>query len=277
MCYHIAFEVKLESILDVFPDLVVDHQLDVDFPVASYINGFDHKPHQVMLQSKKDGKRHLALMMWGFLPNGVKNMAEAERFWTGYKDENGKWNKGFITLNAKGEELFDKVLYKSAAAERRCVIFVDGFYEWYHHFPIGKRGERLKTAIKYPHHIYLKDNPYPFTMMAGIWTPWKHKELDEETGEFKNLTTPTFSIVTTKANALMEKIHNSKKRMPVILTKELAEEWIKDDLSIQRITEIATYQYPSEKMEAHPIRKDFQEIYNPKEKQEYPELQDEFA
>ena len=139
MCYHISFEVKLESILDVFPDLVIDHQLDVEFPTASYVNGFNHRPHQVMVRSRKDGKRHLALMMWGFLPAGVKNMAEAEKFWNGYKDESGKWNTGFVTLNAIGEELFDKRLYKHAAMNQRCVIFLDGFYEWKHIFPMGKK------------------------------------------------------------------------------------------------------------------------------------------
>lgn len=277
MCYHIAFEVKLESILDVFPDLIIDHQLEVDFPTAAYINGFNHKPHQVMLTSRKDGKRHLALMMWGFLPGYLKNMQDAEKFWNGYKDENGKWRTGFITLNAIGEELFDKPLYKDAALNRRCIIFVDGFFEWYHHFPVGKKGQRLKTAVKYPHHIFLKDNPHPFTMMAGIWNPWKHKETNESTGELEELVTPTFAIVTAKANALMERIHNSKKRMPTILTKELAEEWISDGLSQQRIVEIASYQYPAEKMDAYSIRKDFQEIIDPKTKEVYPELESEFC
>ena len=47
---------------------------------------------------------------------------------------------------------------------------------------------------------------------------------DKETGE----TVDTCALVTTKANGLMEQIHNSKKRMPTILTSELAGEWISD-------------------------------------------------
>lgn len=277
MCYHIAFEVKLESILDVFPDLVVDNQLEVDFPIAPYINGFHHNPQQVMVKSRKDGKRHLALMRWGYIPNGIKNLAEAGKFENGYKDDTGKWQTGYVTLNAIGEELFQKKLYKDAALNRRCVVFIQSFYEWYHHFPMKKNGERRKTPDKYPHHILLKDNPYNFTMIAGIWNPWKHEELNEETGELETFVTPTFALVTAPANELMAKIHNSKKRMPTILTKELAEEWIQDGLSEQRITEIATYQYPSDKMEAYSIRKDFQEIVDPKTKQLYPELEAEFC
>lgn len=38
--------------------------------------------------------------------------------------------------------------------------------------------------------------------MAGIWQPFT----DKETGE----TMDTFAIVTTKANALMEQLHNHK-------------------------------------------------------------------
>ncbi len=147
--------------------------------------------------------KHLAAMMWGFLPNGVKNLEAAERFWNGYKDEKGKWNTGFITLNAMGEELFEKRLYQDAALNRRCIVFVDGFYEWHHFFPIGRKGQRLKTPTKYPHHIFLKDNPLPFFMMAGIWNLWKHEEVNNETGEIETIITPTFAVVTTKANALM--------------------------------------------------------------------------
>ncbi len=277
MCYHISFEVKLQSIADIFPDLVVDPQLDLNFGSAAYINGFNHQMHPVMLTGRKDGKRHLAPMMWGFLPNWVKNMEDAAKMWNGYKDENGKFKPGIITLNAIGEEMFDKPMYKDAAANRRCVIFVDGFYEWHHYFPIGKRGERLKTAVKYPHHIRLANNAYPFIMMAGIWNPWKHTEADAETGEVREEVTPTFAIVTTKANELMAKIHNSKKRMPVILTKELAEEWIQDGLSRERIDAIAKYQHPAGEMEAYSVPKDFQEISNPKAQHMYEEWDGTFC
>ena len=41
----------------------------------------------------------------------------------------------------------------------------------------------------------------------------------------------SFSILTTAANPMMEKIHNVKKRMPLILGEAEALEWIKPDLS----------------------------------------------
>lgn len=48
----------------------------------------------------------------------------------------------------------------------------------------------------------------------------------------------------------MKQIHNSKNRMPVILPKELAEEWISSGLSEQRITELGTHQIDSSCMTA---------------------------
>jgi len=54
--------------------------------------------------------------------------------------------------------------------------------------------------------------------MAGLYDTWANPE----TGEDEK----TFSIVTTSANQLMEKIHNTKKRMPVILSREEEGKWI---------------------------------------------------
>ena len=43
--------------------------------------------------------------------------------------------------------------------------------------------------------------------MAGIWDTWEDKE---------NGILNTFAIITTRANPLMARIHNTKERMPVI-------------------------------------------------------------
>ena len=61
----------------------------------------------------------------------------------------------------------------------------------------------------------------------------------------------------------MEQIHNSKKRMPTILTEDLAWEWLFRDLDEERITEIALYQFRSEQMEACTISKDFRSALEP--------------
>jgi putative SOS response-associated peptidase YedK len=82
----------------------------------------------------------------------------------------------------------------------------------------------------------------------------------------------TFVIVTTKANKLMEQIHNTKKRMPTLLNEDLAYEWLFDNLSEERILEIAGAQYPSEAMQACAIAKDFREALEPTKEFAYEDL-----
>lgn len=188
-------------------------------------------------------------MEWSFLPGYVKNRDQVEKFRKGYKKKDGSWQTGYDTQNAKGEELLlPNKIYREAAQERRCLILSSGFYEWRHVHAINKRtGEPKKTADKYPHYIGVKDGPYFY--IAGIWQAWT----DKDTGE----TVDTVSLVTTKANSLMKKIHNSKERMPTILPDELAWEWMMDDLPEDRITELATYQFSADQMEACTVQKDF--------------------
>jgi putative SOS response-associated peptidase YedK len=49
---------------------------------------------------------------------------------------------------------------------------------------------------------------------------------------------PTFSIVTTNANPLMEYIHNTKKRMPLMLSHEEERRWIDPELTKTEIKEL---------------------------------------
>ena len=100
--------------------------------------------------------------------------------------------------------------------------------------------------------------------MAGIWQPWT----DKVSGEYVE----SFAIVTTKANKLMEQVHNSKKRMPTILNEDLAYEWMFGNLDEQRILEIAATQYPSEEMEACTIAKDFRQVIEPTKEFSYEDV-----
>ncbi|MDQ2752716.1 MAG: SOS response-associated peptidase [Bacteroidota bacterium] len=160
-----------------------------------------------------------------------------------------------ITLNAVCEELlFPGKIYREAALNRRCLILSSGFFEWRHVHPLNIRtGQPVKKAVTYPYYISLKDKPYFY--MAGIWQPWT----DKETGEYIE----SSAIITTKANKLLEQIHNTKKRMPTILNEDLAYKWLFGKLSEERILQIAATQYLSEEMHACSIAKDFREALEP--------------
>lgn len=111
------------------------------------------------------------------------------------------------TLNARIETLTLKPSFK-AVVKNRCLVLTDGFYEWQWLDPKGKQ--------KQPFEITLPNNM--LFAFAGIYSNWT----DKATGEIIS----TFSIVTTEAMGIMAKIHNSKKRMPVILTSQTGDEWL---------------------------------------------------
>lgn len=253
MCYYNGIKIPLQEFIRLkdFEKAIQDR----DLMNQELVNGFDYGNYPVL---RKLGGQHdfeISAMEWGFLPPYIFTRKQADQFRFGCKDERGKWQAPFTTLNAKGEELLMKnKIFRDAALHRRCLVLSSGFYEWRHIHPVSqKTGRPLKTAQKYPYHISLKGREYFF--MAGIWQPWN----DMETGEY----TETFAVVTTAANSLMAQIHNSKKRMPLMLTEELACEWLLGDLSEERINEITSFRMPVSELEAVTIAKDFRNAANP--------------
>lgn len=61
----------------------------------------------------------------------------------------------------------------------------------------------------------------------------------------------------------MKQVHNSKQRMPTILSDAMAEEWTDSDLSEEKIIQLASHQYAAEKMQTQTVAKDFLNAVNP--------------
>ncbi|MEY2595635.1 MAG: hypothetical protein RI965_907 [Bacteroidota bacterium] len=231
-----------------------DSNINLHQPLAS---GFDYPLWPVIKPIENGLDFEIEMMHWEFIPSYIKTSEALLHFRKGgINPKTGQ--KGFPhnTLNARGEDVLNKPTYKDAAVHRRCLVLSSGFYEWRHFTPPGGKD----TA--YPYYIGLKDQEYFF--MAGIFNPW----MDQSTGEMVN----SFSILTTAANSLMEKIHNKKKRMPVILPEDLASNWIQADLSINEIASLAKFQISDDEMIAHTIRKDFRQLQEPREEFMYDEL-----
>lgn len=200
----------------------------------------------------------LTEMHWELIPSYLQTRAELEHFrHGGLNPKTGRKDPPRNTLNAIGEEMLDKVSYRQAALNRRCLVLSSGFYEWRHYTAPGTKKDKA-----YPYHIVLPGREYFF--IAGIWQSW----VDRETGEAMD----TFSMVTTAANSLMQQVHNRRKRMPLIWSDDLAWEWIQEGLPAERIREMVTYQYPSEQMHAYSIQKDFREAADPTAPFAYAEL-----
>ncbi len=206
-------------------------------------NGFDYTNSPILVKAGED-KIDVLNAHWEFIPPWIKNLAELA---TAPK-------QAIPWLNARAETLLSSKMFRQSALHRRCVVPVSYFFEWRHFKPEGEKKEKA-----YPYIIELRGRDYFF--MAGIYTSWT----DKDTGEMLDC----FAIITTKANALMEQVHNKKKRMPTILTEDLAWEWIMEPISEQRIAEIAGYQIAPELMSAYPIAREFKILENPCEAFDY--------
>jgi putative SOS response-associated peptidase YedK len=267
MCYYNAQKVTHSEFIRLknIEKTLKEH----DFFTRIVIVGFDFGRTAVL--KPIDGKEDFEIvqMEWGFIPDPlrwpfIETREDAFKIRRGYTDQRGKFQQPLNFLNAVSEELLQtNKVYRDAALRRRCIIPSSGFYDWRHIFPLNKRtGQPLKTAVKYPYRVMVKDRE--FFWMAGIWQPWT----DAETGE----TVDTCAIVTTEANLVMSQIHNSKKRMPAMLTDDLAWEWMFGKLDEKRISEIARWQIPWQDLEYYTLAKDFLNSADPLKEVVYPDL-----
>lgn len=129
---------------------------------------------------------------WGLIPNWCQSEQQALELRK-------------LSLNAKGETVQEKPMFRHAFRTGRCLVPAAGFFEW-----------REFNKKKYPY--FISSAQEEFLLMAGISDRWVHKETGEEI--------ETYSIVTTEANALMRTIHNTKMRMPLILPSSEAALWV---------------------------------------------------
>jgi len=160
----------------------------------------------------------IQLLKWGLIPAWTKGIDQANII-------------RYKTFNARSESIETKKSFSSSFRSKRCLIPVKGFFEWQH---IGNE--------KIPWYIYHSENE--IISLAGIYDDW----VENNTGEVLT----TFSIVTTDANDLMANIHNSGKRMPVLLSKSSETLWI--DLSISQEAALGLLTpCPSDILKAHTI------------------------
>ena len=124
-----------------------------------------------------------------------------------------------------------KPSFKNALSRGRCLIIAGGFFEW-----------QLVNQVRIPWYISLK-NEGPF-VFAGLCDTWR----DSIGGEVLK----SCSIITTDANPMMEKIHNTKKRMPVILNKDIEKEWISGEPSLLK-RKLMLQAYDESDLKAHTV------------------------
>lgn len=234
-----------------------------DFLNVGVHNGFNYAPCAILVPSEDGRDFEIVQAEWGYVPGYVKTRADANML-----------RRQYTTLNFKAENLFVKEdgkrsMWADAAVTRRCLVLSTGLVESRHIPKIGKKGQELKEMIKYPYYVGVKGQEYFW--FPGLYNEW----LDPETGKWVN----TVAFGVTSANEVMKQIHNSKKRMPSILSDDLAWEWMMTKpvdgkltpAMEARLSEIALTQIPSRLMEVCTIDRDYRLSLEAKPTN-YPEL-----
>ena len=175
-------------------------------------NGAPSQELLVIRENHNTGERSLDLIKWGLIP-----------YWCQHP------RGGRKPINAKAESVSRRPMFRDAYAQRRCIVPVDGFFEW----------RAIKGAgAKQPYAIAMKDGS-PFGL-AGLWENWRNPNR----GEWER----TFAIITVPANSLVEQIHD---RMPAILNPTSYNRWLGPEPNPHDLL----ITYPSEPMTMWPISK----------------------
>jgi putative SOS response-associated peptidase YedK len=194
LCYTIEINLTREQLVKRF-----GANIDPETPYrkGQRINAFS-LPDCPVICAEEPGL--IQLRKWGLIPVWAKDGGYAREI-------------RMKTFNAKAETISTKPSYRHLIKEKKCLVLTNGFYEW-----------QARGKGKQPYFINVRD--VEAFAMAGLYDSWTNRD----TGEVIN----TFTIITTAANPLMEKIHNVKKRMPVILYERDEDAWIDPQLPLDK-------------------------------------------
>jgi putative SOS response-associated peptidase YedK len=164
---------------------------------------------QVAAVLEDEGGRRLEMLRWGLVPSWADDPEIGARM-----------------INARSETAPEKPSFRRAFRGRRCLIPADGFYEW-----------KRENGGKQPYYFHMQDGrPFAF---AGLWESW-------EKGDG---TLRTCAILTTRANSVLEGVHD---RMPVILPHEAYDAWLDPDADREELGELMI-PYPEDDLETYPV------------------------
>lgn len=157
-------------------------------PTPNHAASWNVAPTQdslVLRRHPESGERHLNTLRWGLIPHWAKDSKDAAKL-----------------INARAEGLAAKPSFREAFAKRRCLVPMDGFYEW------RKAEDGSKQAF-----AVAMASGEPMTC-AGLWENWKQPD---------STWLRSFTIITTESAGRQAMIHH---RMPVILPPETWDAWL---------------------------------------------------
>lgn len=141
--------------------------------------------HPVLAVVEHQQRRLLVSFRWGLVPHWAEDARVGSRM-----------------INARAETLVDRPAFREAFQRRRCLIPVDGFYEW----------QRDEDGRRLPFLITARDGA-PMAL-AGLWSTWHPQDAEP---------LRTCTIVTTRASADLADLHD---RMPVVVRPDRWDLWL---------------------------------------------------
>jgi putative SOS response-associated peptidase YedK len=142
--------------------------------------------------------RRVRMMRWGLVPPWAKPGVDG-----------APESKGPQLINARAEKLTTSPAFRASAKSRRCLVPMDGYYEW--------RATPGKKTGKTPFYMYRSDGDMLF--MAGLWSVWRPAK------DANPLLSCT--IVTTDAVGELAEIHD---RMPLVVPERDWDRWLNPDV-----------------------------------------------
>lgn len=180
----------------------------IDFPPRYNLSPMQAMP---VYGLNAQGEARMRLMQWGLIPNWARDPAI-----------------GVKLNNARAETVAEKPAFREAFRRRRCLVPMNGFYEW-----------RREGAHKAPYYFSMQDGA--LFAVAGIYDTWR-----DAGGQARQ----TFAVLTTAPNSLMAPIHD---RMPVIVPPQAHAAWLDPHNTAADGLEALLAPYPAERMRAWPV------------------------
>jgi putative SOS response-associated peptidase YedK len=183
------------------PNYNVAPSTDIAAVVARHDAAHDRRAGAQRLETGPEAPatRRIRLMRWGLLPP-----------WAKAGPDGAPLSKGPQLTNARAETVTTSPAYRVAARHKRCLIPMDGYYEWKPNSDNPKRGRKT------PYYFFRPDGA-PL-LVAGLWSVWRAHD------DAPALLTTT--IITTEAVGEFAEIHD---RMPLALAQSDWDRWLDPD------------------------------------------------
>lgn len=153
-------------------------------------------PTQHAAVVRNEGIRRLRMLRWGLIPSGARDPAIGSRL-----------------INARAETASVRPSFRAAFHARRCLVPVDGFFEWER---LGRRRQPWLFRMR-------EGGAFALAGLFERWRPPPGIAAPRVPGAGPQATVETFTILTTDANEVVAPVHD---RMPVILHPDAFEPWL---------------------------------------------------